>query len=179
MWELERHDWVHLRASGSAHNVPVAIMALLNANNETDADKAYWRIDNTVVVQGALFEAAVATAQCLVVGLAECTLAARPRVLELLLQLSSGEDAPEETELGTSDLAGQCIAQVCLAVSILLKVLESGTLDEQSSCVDLLGLCARRNPALRPRVRWYFERYQRGNLSPSMQQLVSSWIGEF
>ncbi|WP_406636676.1 hypothetical protein [Amycolatopsis sp. WGS_07] len=51
--------WNRLRMDvGTAECVPAAIRDLLNAGSAEDADRAYWRLDNGVVVQGRLFESA-------------------------------------------------------------------------------------------------------------------------
>src|SRR5256885_12610401 len=85
MWEIERYNWSILRASGNASGVPHAIRSLLAAASEDEADRWYWKIDNTVIVQGALYEAALPTIRCLIVGLPICSPYARERVLELLV----------------------------------------------------------------------------------------------
>jgi len=81
MWELERFDWGSLRSVRSAAAVPGAIEALRTADTDDVAKEAYWRIDNEVVVQGELFEAAIATACCLVAALGSCTEASRALAL--------------------------------------------------------------------------------------------------
>lgn len=178
MWEIARYNWGVLRASGSAQNIPAAITALLGAATEAEADRAYWQIDNTVVVQGALFEAAVPTAACLAVGLSLCSEAGRGRVLELLLQLCAGEDALEEAQQGGAGLAHQCVGHVILALAQLCSILETGNDEERPYCVDLLGLCARQEPSLRSRVRWYLEQYQQAAPPAQVAELTASWLSE-
>ena len=60
--ELDRYDWGSLRTcAGTAAEVPAAVAALVAATTEADAEHAYSEtsLDNEVVVQGNLFQAAV------------------------------------------------------------------------------------------------------------------------
>jgi len=66
MWEYRRHKWESLRSAASARDIPETIERLRLAATEEEASNAYWRIDNEVIIQGALFEAALPTAMCLV-----------------------------------------------------------------------------------------------------------------
>ena len=100
IWERERYDWASLRAMGSAVTVPKALQRILESTNEAEATSAYWLIDNVVVVQGSLYEAALPAAACLVVALAHCGLPARPKILELLVQIGAGKPDPSEIAAG-------------------------------------------------------------------------------
>src|SRR5690242_19627431 len=108
MWALERHDWGSLRALRSAREIPEAIASLLAASSEEGARQAYWRIDNSVVVQGVLYQAALPTLECLLTGLLRASSHARPCVLELILQIAAGTPAQSECNLGNAMLAEQC-----------------------------------------------------------------------
>lgn len=60
-------DWRSLRTLiGPADFVPTVIDRLLTATTDDEASTAYWELDNRVVVQGQLFEAAEAVAHELV-----------------------------------------------------------------------------------------------------------------
>src|SRR5688572_616100 len=104
MWVKDKYIWANLRSSESASRIPDAILQLQTATTKDDADRAYWKIDNEVIVQGALYEAALPTATCLLSALLNCTDVARPKLLELLFQLGNGEPHPSEIALGNSDL---------------------------------------------------------------------------
>ena len=177
-WDLERYDWARLRAQGSAEGVPRALTALASASTEAEARDAYWRIDNTVVVQGALYEAAVATAACAVVMLHVCSAPGRPRLLELLVQLGSGEPAPSELQAGNADIQERCMMELLRGVSTYFHLLESGSNREREHCVDLLGLCCGLDASLLPRTRWYFERLLASGMDEGGGQLVNNWLEE-
>jgi hypothetical protein len=177
-WEVERYDWSALRASGSARGVPDAIRALQVAASEQEAERAYWRIDNTVVVQGALFEAALPTAACVVGVLPRCSEAARSWVLELLVQLGGGEPAPSEVQVGNVDLQKLCVRELARGVALYFDLLENDDDALRASCVDLLGICAREDASLRIRVCWYLERLISESINQGLRRLIEEWRKE-
>lgn len=85
-------DWSRLReANGPAQGVGLALADLLAASTPNATREPYWRIENHVVVQGELFEAAEACSAVLVAAFAN----ERPRhvrisALDLLVQILSG-----------------------------------------------------------------------------------------
>lgn len=157
--DLERHDWSLLRTAHSSHSVPEALQSLVGATSNDEASRAYWRIDNVVVRQGALFEAAAPVAECLAVALHQCTDVARPWALELLFQLANGTPAPEELAAGNHALRARCRDALLSCSAYLYALLECGTREEQIWCVDLLCLFVDERPTLKPRVVWHFNRF--------------------
>ncbi len=178
-WEINRHNWSLLRAEGGAIGVPTAICALEKATTEDEALNAYWRIDSTVVVQGAVHQAALATVSCLLQALPCCTDIARPHILELLVQIGSGTPAPSELEADEADLIGQCLHELVLGFPLYVSILErSSHPDEQALCIDLLGLSCRANGKLRERAQWYFQSLLSEGANMSLQRLIYSWLEE-
>ncbi|WP_437675391.1 hypothetical protein [Sorangium sp. So ce131] len=179
IWEIERYDWSSLRAAGDASGIPAAIRQLESANAEAEASVAYWKIDNVVVVQGAVYQAALATVPCLIEILLRCTRAARRQVLELLVQIGSGEESESELAHGEVDLIQRCLRELSRGVAIYLHILESSSdPDERALCVDLLGLSCRADGELRERVSWYLSRLRSEKISEGLQSLMSSWFEE-
>ena len=88
----------------------------------------------------------------LLIGLTGCTTVARPHLLELLVQLASGETAPSEVMLGNLQLAERCRAALPAGLSVLLALLEERRPTEQAHLFDLLGLCAEVCPSARAQV---------------------------
>lgn len=174
--ELERFDWARLRAQGSAERVPGALEALASASSDAEARDAYWKIDNTVVVQGALYEAAVATAACTTVVLHRCHPPARARALELLVQLGSGDTAPSEHEVGDSDIRERCLAELLSGFSLYVHLLEDGTRAEKGHCVDLLGLCCSADQSLCARVTWHLKKLLEVGVDDAVAQLTRGWL---
>ena len=176
VWEEHRYNWSRLRAQGTATGVPQAMAALQAASSQEEADRAYWQIDNTVVVQGALYEAAVPTARCLVTILPRCTAVARPQILELLGQLAMGKPDPSEVELGNGDLQSCCIVEISRGVAIYFDLLENGSDDERALCVDLLHMCCREDGSLRPRTKWYFEKLLSEGIGSGLRALINNCL---
>lgn len=177
-WEIQSYHWSSLRANGDSAAIPAALVALQHASSEQDALRAYWQIDNVVVVQGALFEAALPTANALLIGLTSCTLTARPHLLELLVQLTSGETAPSEIDHGNDQLAARCRGVLPGGLSVLLALLESGGPAEREHCVDLLGICAQGTPSARAQVVRHLTRLVgcAEGVTASLIGLAQSWL---
>lgn len=178
MWELKFFEWDRLRAAGSAEEIPIAIEALLGAETAQAAEEAYWRIDNVVIVQGALFQAALPTLRCLLVGLHQCTRVSREFVLELICQIASGELAPREFEEGNSNLISDCHRELLTATSTFFALIENATENEKDLCVDILGIAACHHAGLRERVKRYFVRHLDQVGSPRRALLAENWLSE-
>lgn len=164
--------WQDLEMEPSGH-VLQAINDLLDARTHEDAEKAYWRIDNTAVVQGRPLEAALPTLRALLVGIHGCTDVARPPVLELLVQLASGSNVSGEDDL---HIVRECRRELLYGTSYFLFLLERGTLDERAHCVDLLGLCAHADRELLPRVRGHLERAGKRERDGDLQKLIENTL---
>ena len=64
--EVERVDWPALPVMGDrSSEVPASLVGLLGAKSREEAKSFYWRLENVVVVQGQLFEAAPAVVSVL------------------------------------------------------------------------------------------------------------------
>lgn len=171
-WEIQRHDWSLVRAE----RVPEALYALARAATDEDAARVRDVIDSTVAVEGALYAGAVPTATCLLSVLARCTATARPHVLEILLQLGTGEPAQSEVMAGQQGLQRRCQDELTKGLVLFLSVLEDGSERERSSTVELLGLCCQREPSFVPRVVWHLERLLTEPVSESLKDLTVTWL---
>lgn len=160
MWLTEslRFDWKSLRAAGSAEGVPSAIECLRDAQTHEEATRAYWQIDNTVIVQGALYEAAECTIPCALSVLPDCTKFGRPWALELLFQLGSGGTHRDEMQAGNTNLDDRCRAAVKLGVAMYFYFLEHGTPEESEICAVLIALFAEDDETIALRGRWWLQR---------------------
>jgi hypothetical protein len=163
VWEFERYGWGALEALGSARGVPAALDALSSSSTDEEARKAFWRIDNCVVVQGTPHEAAAATAACVVVLLPICSSVARPLLLELLDQVTSGD--PVITPAALQDAI---FNEVVKAYAWYVSLAQHGADVERSMCIDLLLYCARYDPDLRRRTEYYLERVSRDETATDM-----------
>ena len=172
VWEIQRIDWSRLRAD----RVPEALRALMKAANDQEASRAYSSIESAVAAQGALYESAVPTTASLISVLQRCTPVARPYILELLVQLGTGEPAPSEIMAGAQGLQERCQDELAKGFCIYLNVLEDGTEKERTFCVDLLGLCCQRDASLAPRVAWYFEKLLTEPVGEGLKDMAATWL---
>jgi hypothetical protein len=110
---LERVDWSALRAAGvtgagePATRVPAAVRRLAAAETADAARDAYWQLDNHVVVQGRLFEAAAPLVPVLLALLAGPLQGpARHDVANLLVEIVGPAAVPDLAE--DPRLADEC-----------------------------------------------------------------------
>lgn len=126
--EIARVAWNNIRtASGFATDVPHAVKSLMRSKSPEEAQQGYWALENSIVVQGQLFEAAVAVVPVLVAGLLEdLSPHARAGMLELLFQIVSGEAHEEEVIRGVSGLGEACRNRAREGIWILYREFLSG-----------------------------------------------------
>lgn len=122
--------------TGNAQDVEAAIADLLGAENPAICESAYWRIENRVVVQGTIYQAACPATRVLVSALAD----PRPEwvrvaILDLLFQILSGSPDPAEE----IDLSGQCNA---IAREGLLLIVHEFMVGQADAARDVLELLA-------------------------------------
>jgi hypothetical protein len=86
--------WQHIQqVAGDARDVPDALLALAQASEPADVAAAYWRLDNHVVVQGSLYEAAFHIVPFLLELLADRSRTSRTALYDLLVEIAAGQPA--------------------------------------------------------------------------------------
>ncbi|WP_437741285.1 hypothetical protein WMF39_37410 [Sorangium sp. So ce1504] len=101
-------DWTSVHeAEGTGERVKDALLGLLSAKDPEESTRAYWGIENHVVVQGELHQIAEACTSVLVA----CLVDPRPRfvriaVLDLLFQILGGYASPSNFTPG--DIVERC-----------------------------------------------------------------------
>jgi hypothetical protein len=127
--ELKRINWAALRASNGRHagTVPDALRALAGATTEKEADDAYWRLDNFIVLQGAVFEAAEYVVQPLIQVLCGHATVVRRYALDLLIEITGAAAYvdPSEVERGNSKLVNRCRERAREGVGVVYWLLDS------------------------------------------------------
>ncbi|MFH8474835.1 hypothetical protein [Streptomyces sp. NPDC018000] len=108
--EISRIRWEEFGTFGDrSGKVPDALRRLFGAADEDEATEAYWGLENVVVVQGQLRDAALPVVPVLLAGLLdELSADARDFVLELLWQIVLGESDEDEVAVGRADLGDRC-----------------------------------------------------------------------
>jgi hypothetical protein len=140
-WELEQVDWHSLATSGGgrAHDVPNALRALASATTEAEAEAAYWRLDNVVVVQAYVFEAGEYVIRPLAQILATypSNLVAR-NVLDLLIELTGSDVDPSDLSQGSTARVLSCRSRVREALATIYQLLSSVDPRVRYSALELL-----------------------------------------
>jgi hypothetical protein len=105
--ELAQHDWPNIRAlNGDAADTPITFRLLLASQNEKEVEAAYWMLENYVVVQGRLSEAALHCVPVICAALVDSTRSnlIRGWLLELLFQIVHGFTSPQDKAGGLAGL---------------------------------------------------------------------------
>ena len=131
-------------ASGSAEQVPEALLGLQSPDEET-RNRSYWRLDNEVVLQSDLYEAAYYVIPILIQML-EDKVAGRARIYDLLYEIGNGY-APATTLCRTREgylmpLRFACYLELAKGSSVFMR--DTADLDKSiavkaTELIDLLG----------------------------------------
>lgn len=134
-------DWRSLRTViGPADFVPRAIDRLLTATTDAEARSAYWELDNRVVVQGQLFEAAEAVTQELVTRICSggASMPGLSRALDLLVELAYGEADASEVAVGNVGLGARCRDEIRKGMQCLQATADIGDDRARAAMRDLV-----------------------------------------
>ena len=107
-------EWGHVRSAlGGSGFVPESLQRLSLAETDEEANAAYWTLDNRVVVQGQLFEAARWLVGPLVSAMqAGLASPARRRVVDLLVEIALGTPDQSELLVGNEQLGDACRQEI-------------------------------------------------------------------
>lgn len=150
--EIHRIPWSTLRqAGGTAEQVPHALMELLHAPTPELATQAYWRLENHVVVQGQLYQAAEPAVSVLMAALLaeESPRHVRLGVLELLFQILSGSAHDSEIAQGNRRLDEVCRDRAREGLWILYREWVCGERDAAGEVIKLIEADGTRLDAIR------------------------------
>jgi hypothetical protein len=140
-FEISRYKWDSLPdCSGTAKGVPDAIRGLLSAQSSSATESNYWLIENRVVVDGQLFESAIATTAVLVAAL---VVPGRPphvriSILEIILQIVLGESHPIESARGLPDLGKRCRDEARAGLWLFYREMLDGGMDGAREVLEVL-----------------------------------------
>jgi len=116
-------------ASGKADHVPEALIGLLSPDEEMQ-ERSYWRLDNEVVLQSDLYEAAYFVIPFLLQMLDERVPHGRERIYDLLYEIANG-DAPSTSLCRTRDGRLMPLREACTEeLSRGLRIFDRDTVDE-------------------------------------------------
>lgn len=117
---LKQADWNELRTVlGVGTDVPAALVDLADAPDKESADRAYWNLDNIIVVQGQLYTAAIAALPVLVgMLIGPLSPSVRVRTADLLFEIGTGTTDKSEVQFGR-DLGAEARAGLSGAMWML------------------------------------------------------------
>lgn len=174
-FEVDEYPWQDLQAySGDASHIPKSLLKLSKATSESEAQDVYWEIDSEVVAQGVLYEAAPATAACLIALLPRSKSFSRLAILELLFQLGNGEYVPDGSRRGSIDLEEDCMREVLRGEVFYIDLLERGDVQEIFFSLDLLCICSAKDSVIADRFIRTIDKLMARNLSDRLMQALTS-----
>jgi len=176
---IDTFDWNNLRSADSSKQLSKAIRVIATSDCKREIETAYWNIDNECVVQGILYESALAVVCSLLEILSKCKKMARPYVLELIVQLISGTPARVEIESGNIELLKNIRLEVLKSVPVFLALLEKDSSEEEKAlCIDILGVCALEDSSLKIIVKERLNLLNGDFENEGVNTLIENWLLE-
>jgi hypothetical protein len=138
---LKTPQWsTAMAASGPATKIPLALEELIYAKTPDEAKKAYWKLENHVVVQGQLFEAAIYTVPVLLAALVDYNRIdyVKIYILELLFQIVSGSTHELETARGLTNIDKECHILAKQGLWLLYREYISGESEAAKEIINVI-----------------------------------------
>jgi hypothetical protein len=160
---IENTPWQRLRTvTGTGAHVGRAILGLLSPSAH-ERERAYWSIDNCVVVQSDLYEAAFRVVPCLIALLEEGHQVGRDLIYELLYEIGHGY-APDFVTCMADDgtalpLREACRSGVGRGLRIYLRDVELGqTRAIRHNALEVVIILREYRDESVPRLKEFLER---------------------
>lgn len=139
--DLDKVNWAKLsQAQGTSEHVPDALKSLIS-DDDKEQEASYWKLDNHVVLQGDLYEAAFYVIPFLLEILATAIRNGRSYVYDLLFEIANGF-APEEISCDydgkTLTLTEACKRAVAGGKGLYLKEVSDSNSDFRENALDLI-----------------------------------------
>ena len=129
-----RVPWEEYDALNGGSYVGTAIGELLRAQDANDAESAYWKLENRVVVQGTVYAAAVPTTQILMASLLdELPLPVRISIFDLFFQILSGVSVDPN-----NNFVEHCRTQISEGIWLIVKEFVSGPRDAARDILEFV-----------------------------------------
>ena len=111
---LRSLPWERIReATGDAREIPAALLRLAEAVEDVEVRRAYWSLDNHVVVQGSLSEAAYHVVPFLLELLADRSRASSTALYDLLAEIALGYSPPSAPTVTREDGTAADLREAC------------------------------------------------------------------
>lgn len=129
-----RVTWKEYDALNDGNDIGAAIAELLRAHDPAEAESAYWKLENRVVVQGTVYSAAVPTTQVLVASLLdELPMPVRISILDLFFQILSGVSVDPN-----HNFVDQCKTRINEGIWLIIREFVSGPRDAARDVLEQL-----------------------------------------
>jgi hypothetical protein len=176
--DVERTKWSLLRMAydRNAAEVPGALRALAAATSEAEVQRAYWRLDNVVVVQGRVFEAAEFVVQPLLQLLCLRNAAVQRYTLDLLIELTGAAAYPDpsEVERGNAGLVERCRARAREGIAVVYGLLDAEEPWVRISAFELLEYIETDTE----RLLWALRRVCRGDPDAGVRERAAQVVAD-
>jgi len=134
---IEQTDWLRLQTEiGVGYNTGYALSQLLSAVDLNSLEVAYWKLENYIVTQGTVYEAAEPATRVLVAALVD----ERPRsvkiaVMDLLFQILNGHSVdPPECDL----IVERCLLLAREGLWLFVREFQEGLPNSAGDILELI-----------------------------------------
>jgi len=140
--DLDKLNWSALKtAHGDASHIPGAIRGLIAEDKQT-REMSYWKLENYVVLQSDLYEAAFYVVPFLLEILSSDIKEGRERVYDLIFEIGNGY-APKRYKIKNLDgeltsLAEACRASVIKGMEVYINEVQDKTSQAREKALDVL-----------------------------------------
>jgi hypothetical protein len=139
--DMEKISWANLKqAHGSSEHVPAAIKGLIS-DDEKEQEASYWKLDNHIVLQGDLYQAAFYVIPFLLEILAANIRNGRSYVYDLLFEIANGfapEEVPCDYDGVTLTLTEGCKRAVAGGLNLYLEEISDNNSICRENALDLI-----------------------------------------
>jgi hypothetical protein len=140
MWYSNIEKWDNLEAASNPSRVPEFIDLIIHAKTEEEAEEYYWGIDNTVILQGTLYESAVPTLYLVLEKIRCSELPGRNYLIQFIEQVALSENY--ESKIKKEDFKNQCLSMIKNNKNYFYEIFDFGLLIEKTCSFFILCKCA-------------------------------------
>jgi hypothetical protein len=171
---LDAVAWASLSIDhADASSVPRRVERLVEAEDQDAVDAAYWQLDKIVVVQGRVFDSALALVPVLLALLGgDLRGNVRARILDLLFEIQDGEAKPDATRDADHKLAVECTRAVRRGLWLYYACFLDADARVRKNAVDLIGQLERVDSTREPILK----EVGRSDADPGVRDSANWWM---
>lgn len=138
--ELSSRSWGDIRCIyGGAENIPRAVKQLLFAETAKDAEDVYWKLENVIVVQGQVYQAAEYVMPVLIRALNyDVPGYVKISIYELIFQIINGIPHSDECLIGNENIIERYIGIARESLWIYYKDFLNGNKEMAGEILDII-----------------------------------------